>query len=119
MELGRPAGRTIGGLSGPATVPLTSNVDINEHGRRRQRAATYGASARAETEQISAVIKRVVLELNEINEDHDGAGYETEEREELCLYIDQTLTEHGIDVPALAARRGISRTEITDGWRDW
>ncbi|MFD5747979.1 hypothetical protein [Streptomyces sp. NPDC127033] len=70
-------------------------------------------------EQAFEAIKRVVVVLNEINEDHDGAGYETEEREQLCLYIDQTLTEHGIDVPALEARRGISRTEITDDWRDW
>lgn len=69
-------------------------------------------------EQVFEAIKRVVLVLNEINEDHEGAGYETEEREQLCLYIDQTLTEHGIDVPA-AARRGTSRTEITDDWRDW
>ncbi|MEV0696114.1 hypothetical protein [Streptomyces sp. NPDC050388] len=57
--------------------------------------------------------------LNQINEDHDGAGCETEEREELCPYIDQTSTEHGNDVPALAARRGVSRTGITDDWRDW
>ncbi|MFE2235921.1 hypothetical protein ACFXA4_25555 [Streptomyces sp. NPDC059442] len=70
-------------------------------------------------EQVFEAIKRVVLVLNEINEAHDGAGYETGEREELCLYIDQTLTEHGIDVPALASRRGIDRTEITDDWRDW
>ncbi|KAF3466778.1 hypothetical protein [Streptomyces sp. Tu 3180] len=70
-------------------------------------------------EQVFEAIKRVVLVLNRINEDHGGAGYETEEREELCLYIDQTLTEHGIDVPALAARRGIGRAEITDDWRDW
>jgi hypothetical protein len=70
-------------------------------------------------EQVFEAVKRVVLALNEINEDHDGAGYETEEREELCLYIDQSLSGHGIDVPALAARRGISRTEITDDWRDW
>ncbi|MGW1667272.1 hypothetical protein [Streptomyces sp. NPDC002324] len=70
-------------------------------------------------ERAFEAIKRVVVALNEINEDHDGAGYETDEREQLCLYIDQTLTEHGIDVPALAARRGISRTEITDDWRDW
>ncbi|MFB7437683.1 hypothetical protein ACFC01_04900 [Streptomyces mirabilis] len=70
-------------------------------------------------EQVFEAIKRVVLVLNEINEDHDGAGYETQEREDLCLYIDHTLMEHGIDVPALAARRGISRTEITDDWRDW
>lgn len=70
-------------------------------------------------EQVFEAIKSVVLVLNEINEEHDGAGYETEEREELCLYIDQILTEHGVDVPALAARRGIGRTEITNDWRDW
>ncbi|MGW2182024.1 hypothetical protein ACWCXX_28805 [Streptomyces sp. NPDC001732] len=70
-------------------------------------------------QQVFEAIKRVVLVLNKINEDHDGAGYETEEREELCLYIEQTLAEHGIDVPALAARRGINPTEITDDWRDW
>ncbi|MEV6614949.1 hypothetical protein AB0N31_14010 [Streptomyces sp. NPDC051051] len=70
-------------------------------------------------EQVFDVIKSVVLALNEINEKHGGAGYETEEREELCLYIDQSLMEHGVDVPALAARRGIDRAEITDDWRDW
>ncbi|MEV7071615.1 hypothetical protein ACIQJT_15855 [Streptomyces sp. NPDC091972] len=43
-------------------------------------------------EQVFEVVKHVVLALNEINEDHDSAGYETEER---------------------------SRTEITDDWRDW
>ncbi|MFJ5278192.1 hypothetical protein [Streptomyces parvulus] len=70
-------------------------------------------------EKAFEAIKRVILVLNGINEDHDGAGYETQEREELCLYIDHALAEHGIDVPALVARRGISRTEITDDWRDW
>ncbi|MEU8651487.1 hypothetical protein [Streptomyces sp. NPDC048737] len=70
-------------------------------------------------EQVFNAIKNVVLALNEINEEHNGAGYETEEREELCLYIDQTLTEHSVDVPALAAGRGIDRAEITDDWRDW
>ncbi|MEU8574852.1 hypothetical protein [Streptomyces asoensis] len=72
-------------------------------------------------ERVFEAIKRLVLVLNEIHEDHDSAGYEAEEREQLCLYIDQALTEHGTDVPALAARRGeasISRGEITDDWRD-
>ncbi|SEE45664.1 hypothetical protein SAMN05216483_6275 [Streptomyces sp. 2131.1] len=69
-------------------------------------------------ERVFEAIKRLVL-VNDINEDHNGSGYETEEREELCLYIDETLMEHGINVPALAARRGISRTEITDDWRGW
>ncbi|AJT65633.2 hypothetical protein T261_3973 [Streptomyces lydicus] len=78
------------------------------------------ATSRCEVvQQAFEAIKRVVVVLNEINDDHDGAGYETEEREQPCLYIDQTLTDHGIDVPALAARRGVSRTEITDSWRDW
>ncbi|MFE0452439.1 hypothetical protein ACFW2D_14300 [Streptomyces sp. NPDC058914] len=66
-------------------------------------------------------IKKVVLRLNAINEDdrHGGAGFCTDEREQLCEYIDQTLNEHGIDVAALAARTGIDRAEITDFWRDW
>ncbi|MDG5806925.1 hypothetical protein P9869_30525 [Streptomyces ossamyceticus] len=66
-------------------------------------------------------IKTVVLHLNTINEDdqHGGAGFCTDEREQLCEYIDQTLNEHGIDVAGLAARSGIGRADITDSWRDW
>lgn len=30
-----------------------------------------------------------------------------------------SATKHGVGVAALAARRGIGRAEITDGWRDW
>jgi hypothetical protein len=29
------------------------------------------------------------------------------------------LVGAGIDVDGLAARRGIGRAELTDGWRDW
>ena len=36
-------------------------------------------------------------------------GYETGEREQLCLYIDQALAEAGVDVEALTARHGLSR----------
>lgn len=64
-------------------------------------------------------VRRVVVRLNQINRDHDGAGYETDEREALAAYIDAVLTEAGIDVAALAARRGLSRSEITDEWREW
>ncbi|MFB7734445.1 hypothetical protein ACFC08_08645 [Streptomyces sp. NPDC056112] len=66
-------------------------------------------------------VKRVVLRLDAINEDdqHGGAGFCTEEREQLCESIDQTLSEHNIDVAAPAARSGIDRAEITDAWRDW
>ncbi|MFF1423207.1 hypothetical protein [Streptomyces sp. NPDC058280] len=84
---------------------------------------TFEADVRAlrnpSDEQVFETIKHVVLALNEINEEHDGAGYETDEREQLCAYIDQALSERGIDIPALTERNGIGRFEITDEWRDW
>ncbi|MFI5628107.1 hypothetical protein ACIA8E_01705 [Streptomyces sp. NPDC051664] len=70
-------------------------------------------------DEVVATVQQVVLDLNAINDQHDGAGYETGEREELCQYIDQALTDRGIDVPALTARYGLARYEITDEWRDW
>ncbi|MFI1471812.1 hypothetical protein [Streptomyces wuyuanensis] len=72
-------------------------------------------------EVVFETVERVVLALNAINGDgqHGGAGFCTEEREQLCEYINRTLTEHGVDVAALAARRGIDQSEITDRWRDW
>ncbi|MFJ6406081.1 hypothetical protein ACIQK9_11235 [Streptomyces hydrogenans] len=72
-------------------------------------------------DEVFGAVERVVLALNAVDGDasHGGAGYCTEEREQLCEYIDLTLGEHGVDVAALAARRGIDRAEITDAWRDW
>ena len=70
-------------------------------------------------DEVFAAIERVVLVLNAVNYEYDEAAYETEEREELCAYIEETLTEAGVDVDALAARRGLTRHEITDEWRDW
>ncbi|MEU8434127.1 hypothetical protein AB0F18_14620 [Streptomyces sp. NPDC029216] len=72
-------------------------------------------------EAVFGAVERVVLALNAIDGDagHGGVGFCTEEREQLCEYIDLTLSENGVDVPALAARRGIDRAEITDSWRDW
>ena len=55
-----------------------------------------------------------MLALNAINDQHDGAAYETGEREELGDYIDQALTVRGVDVSALTARHGLGRYEITD-----
>ena len=77
------------------------------------------ALANPSDEEIFGVIEHVVIALNMINSEHNGAGYETGEREQLCLYIDESLTEAGIDVEALASRRGIRRYEITDQWRRW
>ncbi|MFJ5937389.1 hypothetical protein [Streptomyces sp. NPDC093071] len=72
-------------------------------------------------DEVFGVVERVVLALNVVacDDGHGGVGYCTEEREQLCEYIDLTLGEHGVDVAALAARRGIDRAEITDAWRDW
>lgn len=61
----------------------------------------------------------MVLALNTINSDHNGAGYETSEREVLCQYIDDTLEEADIDVETLTARHGLSRYAITNRWRRW
>ncbi|MGV9386651.1 hypothetical protein ACWDRB_63375 [Nonomuraea sp. NPDC003707] len=69
-------------------------------------------------EAIFGVIKRVVLALNNAQKNPD-VTYDTDEREQLCLYIDESLTETGINVEALAVRHGLQRHEITDEWRDW
>jgi hypothetical protein len=71
---------------------------------------------------ILGVVQRLVLALNEINEQHERAGligYETDEREELCDYINASLEESGIDLEAVEARNGIDRAEIAGRWRNW
>lgn len=69
--------------------------------------------------RLLGAVRRVVLALNAVNEEHGGAGYETDERERLCDYIDTALTEAGVDLDALTARHGLGRHGITDEWRDW
>ncbi|MFE9168048.1 hypothetical protein ACFYNZ_00700 [Streptomyces kebangsaanensis] len=73
----------------------------------------------ATDEKVLSVVERVVLALNTVDEAHNGAAFETDEREELCNYIDQSLTEHGVDVVALTARHGLGRYQLTDKWRKW
>ncbi|MGW1211817.1 hypothetical protein ACWD5F_19550 [Streptomyces sp. NPDC002499] len=73
----------------------------------------------ADDTQIFGVVERVVLALNAVNEAHKEGAYETDEREQLCDFIDQSLTEHGIDIVALTARHGLGRHQITDKWRKW
>ncbi|SBT40733.1 hypothetical protein [Micromonospora auratinigra] len=67
--------------------------------------------------EVVASVERLVMALNAINEER--GRIETDEREELCQYIDDVLTDAGIDVEALTARRDIARTELTDEWREW
>jgi hypothetical protein len=69
--------------------------------------------------EIFQVIERTVRALNAVNDRHGGAAYETDERELLCSYIEDTLDEAGIDVDAFAGRHAITRHQITDEWRDW
>lgn len=47
---------------------------------------------KASDEEVFAFVERVVLALNVVDEAHDGAAFETDEREELCDYIDRSLT---------------------------
>ncbi len=73
-------------------------------------------------EEKLAVVKRLVLTLNKINDDHirqGKTGYETGEREQLCHYISASLQESGIDVEALESRHGAQRGDIAGKWRDW
>jgi hypothetical protein len=73
----------------------------------------------ASDDDVMGVVKRAVLALNAVNDQFGGAAYETDERELLCRYVDVTLGEAGIDVPALCDRRGLGRYAITDEWRRW
>lgn len=74
---------------------------------------------KASDEHVFAVVERVVLALNAVDEAHNGAAFETDEREQLCDYVDESLTEHGVDVVALTARHGLGRYQLTDRWRNW
>jgi hypothetical protein len=69
-------------------------------------------------EQVFELIKQVVRALNTIDAER-GGNFDTVDREVLCEYIREALTEAGFDVEALAERRGIGSHEITDEWRDW
>ncbi|MER8233434.1 hypothetical protein [Streptomyces sp. NPDC094049] len=71
----------------------------------------------AEDVRVFAAVERVVLALNAVDDIH--SRYETDEREALCAYIDQALSERGVDVAALTARHGLGRYELTDKWRNW
>jgi hypothetical protein len=66
---------------------------------------------------VMTVVQRIVMALNDIDEDH--GAIETGEREELCEFIIMSLAEAGVDVDAIAARRGVDRWDLTDEWRDW
>ncbi|WP_027343257.1 hypothetical protein [Hamadaea tsunoensis] len=68
--------------------------------------------------EILAAVERVVVDLNGIDE-RSGGCIETDEREQLCAYIDRALEAQGIDVRALEERCGVERFELAGRWRDW
>ncbi|MFD1367046.1 hypothetical protein [Actinoplanes sichuanensis] len=71
----------------------------------------------ASDDAVWAAVERAVVGLN-IADESFGA-IETDEREQLAEYLDVVLTRAGVDVPALTARAGRDRAELTDAWRDW
>ena len=77
------------------------------------------ALAPSSDSDVLQAVQLVMLALNAVNNDHDGAAYETDEREMLCAYIDETLVEAGVDVRALELRQGLKPQTIGDKWRDW
>ena len=70
----------------------------------------------ARDEEVWRLIERVVVSLNSVSERWELI--ETDEREELCQYIDDIMTE-GADLSALVARSRIARSEVTGQWREW
>ncbi len=69
--------------------------------------------------QVMQHIEALVNTLNKVNEDFDHSVIETDEREELCAFIDEVIIARGIDIEALAASQNCGRHELTDQWRDW
>ncbi|MGW4348546.1 hypothetical protein ACWEL8_26200 [Streptomyces sp. NPDC004690] len=64
-------------------------------GRRCAFEAESPTLADGDDARVFAAVERVVLALNAVNEAHDECAFETEEREQLCAYIDEALTEQG------------------------
>ncbi len=69
--------------------------------------------------EVLAAVERVVVALNRVNQETTGDSIDTDEREQLCLFIDEALTERGVAMEELAARHGVSRFAVTDRWRRW
>ncbi|MBM7650199.1 uncharacterized protein YsxB (DUF464 family) [Bacillus ectoiniformans] len=59
-------------------------------------------------EEVMECVEEVVISLNELNEKYDYF-IETEEREELCEFIDEAAQLAGVH----------SDEDITEEWREW
>jgi hypothetical protein len=65
-------------------------------------------------EPVMKAIQKCVEGVNAVNRDFDGSSIETDEREEICAFIDAVIVARGIDIEALAASQKCSRHELTD-----
>jgi hypothetical protein len=81
--------------------------------------AAAAEKAAGNYDQIMALVERVVVALNQLNESCSHFMIETDQREDLCAFIEEAIITSGIDLDALAASRNCTRHEITDEWRDW
>jgi hypothetical protein len=70
-------------------------------------------------ERVLAIVQKVVLALNSLNDEYNRQAIATSERDMLCKYIDQAIAESGVDLDALSGRQGVPRSELTDAWRTW
>ena len=66
---------------------------------------------------IWVLIKGVIDNLNAVSKQWELI--ETGEREDLCKYIDDALTEAGADLDAVADGARIERNDLADEWREW
>jgi hypothetical protein len=69
--------------------------------------------------EILEVVERTVVALNKANDGFEGIGYETDERELLCEYIERVLVDAGINPVELALRHRMTDGDITGEWRRW
>jgi hypothetical protein len=69
--------------------------------------------------QIMTLVERVVVALNHLNESCSHSMIETDQREDICAFIEEAIIASGTDLDDLAASLNCTRHEITDEWRDW
>ncbi len=95
-------------------------VDRTEHLLKEFVASVERCStSESDFPQVMQSIEALVVALNKVNEDFDHGVIETDEREELCAFIDEVVVAKGIDIETLAASQNCGRNELTDQWRDW
>lgn len=68
-----------------------------------------GEDVARNSESILKIVKNVVLELNDLNDECDGSLIETGQREQLCDIIIRAANEAGL----------ATDDDITEEWREW